>query len=516
MNLSGDVISPNIFDAYVNPDIILPLVLANLLSSQLWDFSARISQRVALAEAEKTRMTAEPGQLHDLAPALRAVQHQINRHFEHLTHERVIETNGQLNLEDEYTRLGEKNVKAALDNITASFIWRESRGTAQGTDSIRHCIEQGKFPAYFYATFDVIRANRKGVRHRKHVPMGLTSCLDEVAIFAALVMTLPAETVDTVVILASPAHYTAFGWSVAGQPWWFYGKNALFSATAWHTRVAEQYQGDAQLAFEDCLPFADRVISINGTFNFLSGQSSIPEELLAQIVTMLDTFFGIRLTQLDQALRQPRTTGSPSVFAPLFRALLGVESIESVRDRLIQTAGQSKDSVEQSVLLSYRSLSVIDPLPFLLAARNSPSCRRLGKTLGSIQEALKVVETITDHLSIFEDRTRLAMPEETLRLDTGNDRDRAVLLHVLLEYMYEHLGQQVRVQTLFTENDSFVCGPDFCISLTKMASVEPPQEGVCIRLADFTSSLNATYSTDKSSLSRDQTHVSDPRSSRTL
>ena len=486
MNISSDVISPNIFDAHVHPDIILPLVLANLLSSQLWDFSTRITQRVQLAARQSADVPVESGHTQDIAPELRQAQHQINRHFEHLTHERVIETNGQLHIKDENARLGKKNVKAALDNITATFEWRESRGTAHGQDSIKHCIEQGKFPAYFYATFDVIRANRRGVRHRKNVPMGLTSCLDEVAIFAALVMTLPAETVDTVVILASPAHYTAFGWNAAGQTWWFYGKNALFSATQWQARVTDQYQGDAQQSFEDCLPFVDRIISINGTFDFLSGQSSIPEESLAQIVTKLDTFFGIRLVQLDQALSQPRTIRSPSVFAPMFRELLGAESIERVRDRMIDRVGQNKDSAEQTVLLSYRSLSVLDPLPFLLAARNSPSCRRIGKTLGSFQDAISVVQAIEGHESIFGDRMRMAMPEETLRLDTGNDRDRALLLHVLLEYMFAQQQHNVSIETLFTETDSFVCGPEFCVSIVQMALVQrPSSDGIVIRLADL-------------------------------
>jgi hypothetical protein len=127
----------------------------------------------------------------------------------------------------------------------------------------------------------------------------------------------------------------------------------------------------------------------------------------------------------------------------------------------------------------------MDPLPFLLAARNSPSCRRIGKTLGSLQDALAVVQAIVGSQSIFEDRSRLAMPEETLRLDTGNDRDRALLLHVLLEYMFEHRQQQAGVETLFTEKESFVCGPGFCISLTHMACVAPPSEGVRIRLADW-------------------------------
>jgi hypothetical protein len=486
MDIAHEVVSPNIFDAHVHPDLVLPLVLANLLSQQLWDFSARIMSRVEKNQADPTQTAADPEQMEDdLAPALREVQRQIDRHFEHLTHERVIEINGTFDLRDERARLGAPAVNAALENIVSSFIWRESRGTARGTESIRQCIDTGKFPAYTYATFDVVRANRKGVRHRKHVPMGLTSCLDEVAIFAALVMTLPVQTVDTVVILASPAHYTAFGWNPAGQTWWFYGKNALFSERQWHKRVAQQYEGDAQLAFEDCLPFADRLISIHGTYNFTTGRGSIPVEVRDEILTKIDQFFGIRLSQIAEALKQPLTVIEPSVFAPMFRQLLGVQSIDHAREQILVSQAQIPDLLTQTILLSYRTLAVSDLSPYLIAARNSPACRRLSHTLLSVQDAMTVVQNITGRDSIFNDRERLAMPEETLRLDTGSDRDCALLLHVLIECMYDASGRSDRLETLLTQDDSFLVGPDFCISIGQLALTEIPKTGVIGRIADW-------------------------------
>lgn len=474
--IQRNVIAPNIFDAHADSEVILPLVLANLLSPKLWEFSARVMQRVPPASAGVA--------IGDIAPALRQAQRQIDRSFEHLSHERVVELNGEFDLADESQRLGEEAVNGAIDSILATGRWRESRGTFHGTDTLKESVGRGKFPAYYYATFDVVRANRRGVRHRTHAPMGLTSCLDEVAIFAALVMTLPADTVDTVVILASPAHYTAFGWNQAGQPWWFYGKNALLSANDWQALVASQYQGDAQMAFDDRLPHLDRILSTNGIFDFSSGNCSIPPERVEVITEMLDRFFGVRLSQVDRVLKQPRVMSPPSVFAPMFLQLLGTDSLETVRNRIFGCAPAVDEVAVQTVLTSYRSLAVVDLFPFLDAARSSPTCRRLGKTLESVHDALDVLRGVAGRESIFADRGRLAMPEETLRLGTGSDRDVALLLHVLLENMYAAKHQSVRMETLFTDTESFVSGPDFCINTTSLEMVVAPVEGVLIRIAE--------------------------------
>jgi hypothetical protein len=60
------------------------------------------------------------------------------------------------------------------------------------------------------------------------------------------------------------------------------------------------------------------------------------------------------------------------------------------------------------------------------------------------------------------------MPDETLHLRTGTDRDRALLIHVLLE------TPQSPLQTLMLEDDSVVMGNDWCISATTLEQVEAP------------------------------------------
>ncbi len=480
-------VAPNIFDAHVHPNLLLPLVLANLLSPQLWSLTARVLARSV--EGDRPVNLPDPGAAGDpwgIPSAVREVQRQIDRHFEHLSPARVAEIYGEYDLDEERRRLGSAAVDYAIDRIGRTLRWRRERGTLPDASvlSLEDCVARGRFPAFHYANFDVVRASRRHLRRQAHSTIGLTSCLDETAIFAALAMTLPAGMVDTIVVLASPAHYTAFGWDATGRAWWFFGKNVLYSSGDWRDLVAEHYGGDAQQAFEDRLPDWDRIIGVTGSFQFSDGRCSIPDERVERITIMIDGFFGVRLCQLDAALGRPRRHEGIFRFAPVFRELLGVASIDTVRQRLLCSDGNQLDAALEAVRFAYRSLRVKDARPYLEVARRSPSCRRIGAGLASLEEAVAVVAGIAGTQSIFEDEDRIAMPEETLRFQTGNDRDRALLLHVLLEQMYAARDEFVPVETLFTESDSLVRAADFCFSTRTMSAAGLPTSEILVRLAD--------------------------------
>ena len=467
---------PNIFDAHVFPDLLLPIVLGNLLSPNLWDFSARIQARCSGLAG---RQTADEVAMDSLPPILRTIQHQIDRHFEHLTCRRVGEVYGLLDLDEERQRLG----TVAVDGLVGLFQDRQRSFAAlhdEAAKSILEDLSQSRFPAYYYTNFDVVRANRRLVHHKSRSPMGLTSCLDEVAIFAALAMTLPKEPVETVIALANPTHYTAFGWGSDGNPWWFYGKNALYSMDDWRHRATERTQGDMQACFDEVLAGFDRIIAVSGTFDFQSGKSSVPEEHLEQFVSMIDMFFGVRLRQLETALGGARSQLPESPLAPVLRELLGSKSIETARARLLNSPEESL----QMVQYSYRSLDVPDHGPYLRAARQSPWAKRAASSLSSAAEAVDSLKNIPGLESIFQDRDRIAMPEETLRLMTGSDRDKALLLHILIEHVHRRIGNPSPVATLLTKENSFVVTSDFCFNLTTMCPAEPPDTGVIVRFSD--------------------------------
>ena len=98
-------INPNIFDVYADSSIILPIVLANLMSDLLWDLSAAI--------------TPDPDPSPGFPPFLRGAQHIIDRHFTHLSPGRVAEINGTLDLETERALHGDDVITRArlLDSI---------------------------------------------------------------------------------------------------------------------------------------------------------------------------------------------------------------------------------------------------------------------------------------------------------------------------------------------------------------------------------------------------------------
>ena len=467
----SSLISPNFFDAVAFPDLIRPLVLSHLLSPSLWEMSAKLE-----GHAAERGTLAEGG----IAPALREAQRAIDAAFEHLSTARVLETSGDVDLEAERERLGAAPIGYAIEQVRRTIEHRVRQGTLLPTDVLMDCLDRGKFPAYFYANIDVVRAKSRLLGRRAHRPKGVTSCLDEVTIFSALAMTLPEHTVESVIVLASPAHYTAFGWDADGRPWWFYQKSHLVSADGWRTWVAHQYGGDGQAALDDQVPFLDRIITSQGTFDFHSGVCSIPAGRLVQCTHRLEAFFGRLPASLAAALERPLVHEPESAFSPVFGQLVGVHSIAQVRARLVELG----DEAATRVLLAHRSLEVADLAPYLPVARRGPLLRAAKAAISSVEDAIRRVAEVAGCESVYGDRGRIAMPDETLRFNTGTDRDKALLLHVLLEGVGEPGETRGGVQTRFTEAESFVCGPFGCIRLPGLERTAVPENGIVGMLKD--------------------------------
>lgn len=475
-------IAPNIFDAYLNPDLLLPLVLGNLLSSRLWSLSDRISQKLSQAQSKPDPCVSQHNVGIDPMDYIRAIQREIDRNFTHLQQSQVAEIYGELDLAQESARLGQDHITRAAQALT--YFYTNSPLVTSWPEEIKHTtlsdLEQQRFPAFYYANFDVIRAHRFMKGSRANAPMGLTSCLDEVSIFAALAMTLKPGIVQNVIVLSCLTHYTAFGWNKNGASWWLYGKNKFFTQTDWQESVQTNFNGDAQLAFNQRFQDFDKITSVAGTFDLNTGRSSISALHVDEIIQKLDLFFGCRLTQISSAISHSRKQEPESTIAPIMRELLGTQSIDLARTKLLR----SDDEASKQALYSYRSLQIANLSPYLSIARHNPSAKRLGAKLESLQHAVDVVKEIEGSTSIFDDRTRIAMPDETLRLRTGSDIDKALLLHVLTEHYHRSMGLATPCVTLVTQIDSFVCSGDFCFNLNRMSSDSKPTEGIIMEFSD--------------------------------
>ena len=421
---AASLAAPNIFDAFAHQNLLLYLVMGNLLSPATWECSGRIGQRVR---------DGSGGGSPSSRSLIRESQSFLNRNFQHLHPHDVMRIYGELDIAAEKARLGDEPVEQALGQIIRTLETRVASGTIPegAMRPVLERVQEGVFPAYFYGNIDLIRANRKATGKPHASVKGVTCCVDETAIFASLVMTLPPGVIANVVALTSPSHTSAFGWNGDGETWWFCGKNRLFFADEWREHASAGAAPDVQSCFDELHGDFCRIVSAAGTFDLETGDADLPDEHIAEIAARMDQFFGIRLRQLADGLSKPRQQRAEDPVAPYLRSLLGASSIEQVRVRL----ENSQDEACQGVLYAFRSLAVSDLHPYTVAALAQPNCRKLALSLRTLDDAVLAVSAIRKTESILGNRDRIAMPDETLRFSAGTDRDKALLLSTLLAHM---------------------------------------------------------------------------------
>lgn len=166
----------------------------------------------------------------------------------------------------------------------------------------------------------------------------------------------------------------------------------------------------------------------------------------------MQAFFGVKLRQMQQALEIKREPGAESKQAAFLRDLIGLPSRQALYDRLVQ----SEDMWALKVFYSYRSLAVADKWPYLLNARRNPQAKTVAESSSGVDTLLEAVRDLPGMQSVFQDRDRIAMPDETLRLKTGTDRDKGLLLHVLLEHYFAAHGQNGCVESVYTTANTYV------------------------------------------------------------
>lgn len=108
------------------------------------------------------------------------------------------------------------------------------------------------------------------------------------------------------------------------------------------------------------------------------------------------------------------------------------QTAESYQAEVAALARENPGSIYEYALYAFRSLNVAHPRAYIRAALREARTRELGRELTGLSAALAIVGGVAGRTSIFGGRDRIAMPDETLLFNTGNDRDRALLLSTLL------------------------------------------------------------------------------------
>jgi hypothetical protein len=113
--------------------------------------------------------------------------------------------------------------------------------------------------------------------------------------------------------------------------------------------------------------------------------------------------------------------------------------------------------------------------------------KQLAQGITELSKAISIVDSIRGRDSIFGSRDRIAMPDEVLYFNTGDDRDRALLLYTLLQH--SPIGDAESVIALSNEN-SFVSHQGKWIDLESLSLLSAEPSGLKI-------SFNASHSEKK-------------------
>ncbi len=143
-----------------------------------------------------------------------------------------------------------------------------------------------------------------------------------------------------------------------------------------------------------------------------------------------------------------------------------------------EKAARHPGSVFEAARYCHRDLTVAQPEAYLHAALRGPKLKAAAAGIASLEDALAMVGAIEGEDSIFDDRGRIALPDEVLLFKTANDRERALLLYSLLAQAGEAPSE-----ILFTAEDSFVLSAGRCISTRSMSEVPVPEAPLELRLS---------------------------------
>ncbi|MEM7124505.1 MAG: hypothetical protein AAF563_24730 [Pseudomonadota bacterium] len=443
----------SLFDGVCDPDLLMGLVFSNLMSPALWLFRDKISEKAG----------AEAGD-HQHA-VMNEIAHYVNNHFFHLGQKDISDIWGLLDIETEASGDRDGPIRYALDLMVRHNEQRIADGDLDPKNVLKPHVERGKFPEYIYTTLDIIHANRRILQRKKHKPYGITCCADEAILISSLACVLDEVSAGDIMFIGSPEHYTAFI-RHSGTMFWFNGKKEFFDSERWAQEVATNTGGDAQRAFDNRMVTIDRVITPRGTFYLRAGQSSIEQDRWQAIRRDLSAFFGVELRQIAEACSNDVTF----THHPLGNVSLDdFDSLQSADDatRLLEGLAADKPGATfEAALVAFRRLNVRNPEAYVVAALREHRAREAAADIDTLDHAIAVVRGIDGRESIFDDRDRLALPDEVLLLNTGTDRDKALLLFALLHHA--ELGD-VPPQLVFCEDDSYVGTGERLISLRTLS-----------------------------------------------
>lgn len=144
----------------------------------------------------------------------------------------------------------------------------------------------------------------------------------------------------------------------------------------------------------------------------------------------------------------------------MFDSLVDLAKAANAQDaeRMIRgAAARHPGSEYELALYAFRSLRVPQPEVYAVASLRSRRAADLAAQVASIADAIQLTRQVPGRESILRSADRVALPGEVLLCQTGNHRDKALLLHALIQLAEQIPADAKRgMRVVFGENESAV------------------------------------------------------------
>lgn len=441
-------VSLTVFELDLNRDVLIPAyLLANLMSPTLWKW--RTQRRVFTSD----------GTLLSCKTRLSELQRHFHRYtFTHFPDEPAKDPWGLLHFSEEENRLGNSYIQRIRHEYdeTLQKLLIDNPDSQFGQIINQGYYKAGYFPRLRNEIIEVMDAYSLISPDGK----GSGKCAALAMLWAAALIIWGRFPPDKIVLIGNRAHVFVFLDEEDGH---------LLNNTKWFNRTRIQNSSELSEFVKMVTTGMDTTFFYNpslGMCHCTRKGSSIPLHQLSSLYKKIKDFLSIPLKHPDPGLIQ-LVGSSMAIPNPL-----ASNSAGEYQSAIFGLAQLSPGSIYDFAQYAFRRIDVPFPQAYVYAALRDYHVKQLAKKIRYFEDALSILKNIKGEKSIFDNRDRLALPDETLLFKTGNDRDKALLLFTLLQ---QSTISDPEMTIGFSENNSYAYYNREWIELNTLSkfSVEP-------------------------------------------
>ena len=438
--------SLTVFEIHRAAESIIPgYLLANMMSPTLWEWQ---NTRPMMGDDNKLRATNR---------RLKDLQRQF--HWYSFTNDLSKpggDNWGLLNFDDEEKRLGKEFIQTIRKDYdeTLKYLLDLDTESQFGQITLQDFYKEGYFPRLKNETIEAMNA----YRHISLDGKGSGKCVALAMLWASSLAVCGQFPLDQIVIVANKAHLFIFlddGESVH-----------LFNNAKWYNSTRINNGSELAETARSVATGSDVMFFYcpgKGMCDIYNKRSEIDRETIQSYINRFSEFLGapLQVSGLDEVTFQVKDQSLPDPSAH--------QSPEDFRNTIYNLAEQNTNSHYEHAKYAYRDWENTAPQVYAHAAMREYEVGERAKTIESIDDAIEIVRNIKKQESIYLCRNRIALPDETLLFNTGNDRDRALLLFSLIK---KSKLQPRKLFIGFSKHSSYVQIDDIWIDVMELEPLD--------------------------------------------